>query len=157
VETLLLIPIKRVSTFAAEVTSETAMAFGRAILERFPVDWARAGFDEQRLAELLEHMLRTIRSFVLDPGRPPRAGQELRRYLARWIAPSVARPRAWPIRADVSPRRAECHRRILQIPLPGRISTVTEVVIPRPPATRAGRAAGLPGAPALPVVLRRAR
>lgn len=95
-ETLLLIPIKRVSTFAAGVTSETAMAFGRAILERFPVDWARAGFDDQRLAKLLEHMLRTIQSFVLDPGRPPRAGQELRRYLARWIAPSVEWQRSEP-------------------------------------------------------------
>lgn len=34
---------------------------------------------------------------------------------------------------------------------------VTEVVIPRPPAMRAGRTAGLPGAPALPMVLRRVR
>ena len=86
----LLLASGRVSTFAVGVTSETAMAFGRSILERFPVNWARAGFDDQRLAELVEHLLRTIQSFVVDPGRPPRAGQELRRYLARWIAPSVA-------------------------------------------------------------------
>ncbi|HVB42064.1 MAG TPA: TetR/AcrR family transcriptional regulator [Streptosporangiaceae bacterium] len=81
----------QVSTFAVGVTSETAMAFGRSILERFPVDWTAAGYDGQLLAELVEHLLRTIQSFVLDPGRPPRAGQELRGYLARWIAPSVAR------------------------------------------------------------------
>lgn len=86
----LLLASGRVSTFAVGITSDTAMAFGRSILERFPVDWARAGFDDRLLADLVEHMLRTIQSFVVDPGRPPRAGQDLRRYLARWIAPSVA-------------------------------------------------------------------
>lgn len=85
----LLLASGRVSTFAVGVTSETAMAFGRSILERFPVDWPLAGFDDTRLAELVEHLLRTIQSFVVDPGRPPRTGRELRRYLARWIAPSV--------------------------------------------------------------------
>ena len=39
--------------------------------------------------ELAEHLLRTIQSFVIDPGRPPRTGQALRDYMRRWVAGSV--------------------------------------------------------------------
>lgn len=99
----LLLASGRISTFAVGVTSETAMKFGRSILERFPVDWARAGFDEPRLTELVEYLLRTIQSLVIDPGHPPRTGAELRRYLARWIAPAVA----WQASETGAPDAAE--------------------------------------------------
>jgi len=58
-------------------------------LQRFDVDWAAAGFAEGRLDELVEIMLRTLQSLIVDPGRPPRTGPELRRFLEDWIAPSV--------------------------------------------------------------------
>ncbi|UGT57617.1 TetR/AcrR family transcriptional regulator [Nocardia asteroides] len=85
---LLLTP-GRAGALSAGVTSDTALAFGRSILERFAVDWERAGIDSARLDELVEHMLRIVQSFVLDPGRPPRRGTELRAYLTTWVAPAL--------------------------------------------------------------------
>lgn len=79
----------RASAFAAGVTSETSIAFGRSILERFNVDWSAAGFSGQCLDELVEFMLRTLQSFILDPGGPARHGKELRAFLHRWVAPAV--------------------------------------------------------------------
>lgn len=79
----------RASAFAAGITSETAIAFGRSILERFNVNWDAAGFSGQRLDELVEFMLRTLQSFILDPGGSGRHGEELRAYLHRWVAPAV--------------------------------------------------------------------
>ncbi|HEX9030407.1 MAG TPA: TetR/AcrR family transcriptional regulator [Streptosporangiaceae bacterium] len=100
----LLLASRRTSTFAVGVTSATAMALGRSILERFPVDWPGAGFADDSLTDLVEYLLRTIQSFVLDPGHPPRTGDELRRYLDRWIAPSVAPGYgAPPLLAEVLP------------------------------------------------------
>lgn len=85
---LLLTP-GRANSFPAEITSDTALVLGRNILERFAVDWERAGITGARLDELVEHMLRIVSSFVLDPGRPPRHGTELRRYLTTWTAPAI--------------------------------------------------------------------
>jgi AcrR family transcriptional regulator len=79
----------KASAFTAGVTSDEAIAFGREILHRFDVDWAAAGFDEQKLDELVEVMLRTVQSLIVDPGRPPRSGTRLRKFLGEWIAPSV--------------------------------------------------------------------
>ncbi|MEV5646997.1 TetR/AcrR family transcriptional regulator [Nocardia sp. NPDC052254] len=84
---LLLTP-GRAGAFSAGVTSDTALAFGRSILQRFPVDWAAAGITD--LDELVEHMLRIVQSFVIDPGRPPRTGRELRDYLTTWVAPALS-------------------------------------------------------------------
>jgi AcrR family transcriptional regulator len=81
----------RASAFAAGVTSEESISFGRSILERFNVDWAAAGFSGQRLDELVEFMLRTLQSFILDPGGPGRHGTELRGFLHRWVAPAIQR------------------------------------------------------------------
>lgn len=81
----------KASAFAAGVTSDVALSFGRAILQRFNVDWTEAGFSGQRLDELVEFMLRTLQSFILDPGGPARHGADLRAFLQRWIAPAIAR------------------------------------------------------------------
>ncbi len=72
--------------------SDTAVTFGRSMLHRFDVDWAQQGFDEAALDELAEFCLRVLHSFLADPGRPPRSGADLRRYLARWIGPAIAYP-----------------------------------------------------------------
>ena len=55
------------------------------MLRRFDVDWAGLGFTDADLDELAEHLLRIIQSFVIDPGRPPRRGAELRDYMRRWV------------------------------------------------------------------------
>ncbi|HKV21419.1 MAG TPA: TetR/AcrR family transcriptional regulator [Mycobacterium sp.] len=79
----------KASAFTASVTSDAAISFGHSILQRFGVDWDAAGFPDDKLDELVEFMLRTLQSFIVDPGQPPRSGEQLRRYLRDWIAPSV--------------------------------------------------------------------
>jgi hypothetical protein len=74
------------------VMSDTTLAFGRSMLHRFEIDWEHYGFDEAGLDELNEFCLRVLHSFLADPGLPPRTGEDLRRYLTRWIGPAIAYP-----------------------------------------------------------------
>ena len=86
----LLLGPDRAGAFSADVTSDIAMQFARTMLGRFDVDWAGIGFADDDLDELAEHLLRIIQSFVIDPGRPPKTGAKLRRYLRRWVAPALS-------------------------------------------------------------------
>jgi AcrR family transcriptional regulator len=79
----------RAGGFTADVTSDVAVQFARTMLSRFDVDWAGLGYSDDDLDELAEHLLRVIQSFVIDPGRPPRMKANLRRYLRRWVGPSL--------------------------------------------------------------------
>lgn len=81
------------TTTLSGLTAASSISLGRSLLERFPVDWAALGLDEEAQRGLVEHLLRTLQSFVIDPGDPARTGAELRRYLARWVAPAVRVPR----------------------------------------------------------------
>ena len=91
---LLLTP-GRISIFTNDFPSDTAMALGRALIERLPIDWTAHGYGDRQLDELVEQMLRMTRSFVEHPGTPPRTGLVLRAYLPRWLAPAIAAaPRA---------------------------------------------------------------
>jgi AcrR family transcriptional regulator len=74
------------------IMSDTALAFGRSMLHRFDIDWEHYGFDDAGLDELNEFCLRVLHSFLADAGRPPRSGDDLRRYLTRWIGPAIAYP-----------------------------------------------------------------
>ncbi len=85
----LLLASGRADEHTASVTSDVALQFANRMLRRFDVDWAGGGFTETELDELAEHLLRIIQSFVIDPGRPPRTGQELRRYLRRWVGSAI--------------------------------------------------------------------
>jgi AcrR family transcriptional regulator len=71
------------------VTSDVALQFATSMLRRFDVDWAGLGYTDKDLDELAEHLLRIIQSFVIDPGRPPRRGEELRSYLRRWVGAAI--------------------------------------------------------------------
>lgn len=71
------------------VTSDTARAIGREVLDRAGVDWEAAGIGAERRDELIEWALRVIQSFLLDPGTPARTAEELRAFLRRWLAPGV--------------------------------------------------------------------
>jgi AcrR family transcriptional regulator len=73
------------SAHAQSVTSDLALRFGREMVTRLDVDWAAVGLSDDDVDDLAEHLLRTIQSFVVDPGRPPRRGAELRAYLRRWV------------------------------------------------------------------------
>jgi AcrR family transcriptional regulator len=87
---LLLTPA-RASAFSETITSDVAVQFADAMLRRFDVDWSAAGFTDDDLNELAEHLLRIIQSFIVDPGRPPRRGVELRDYLRRWVGSALLR------------------------------------------------------------------
>lgn len=79
----------RISSTVAGLTTPSAIALGRAWLTSFPVDWESLGLSDDAQAELVEHLLRTLQSFVLDPGDPARTGTELRAYLQRWLGPAL--------------------------------------------------------------------
>ena len=78
------------ATHVESVTSDIALRFGRDMVDRLDVDWAAAGYGDGDLDELAEHLLRIIQSFVIDPGRPPRRGDELRAYLSRWVGSALS-------------------------------------------------------------------
>ncbi|OBG89490.1 TetR family transcriptional regulator [Mycobacterium sp. E802] len=80
----------KASAFTAGVTSDVAVEFGKSIVQRFDIDWSAAGFDGHKLDELVEFMLRTLQSFIVDPGGPARRDAGLRTFLRDWIAPAVA-------------------------------------------------------------------
>ncbi|CAN5636339.1 TetR/AcrR family transcriptional regulator [soil metagenome] len=90
----LLIEPGQASAHVESVTSEVAVQFANHMVRRFDVDWAAAGFGDDELNELAEHLLRIIQSFVIDPGRPPRTGVQLRAYLRRWVSSAVSSPAA---------------------------------------------------------------
>lgn len=79
----------RLSGTVTDLTSPTSIALGQTLLASFGVDWEAAGLDETGQAELVEHMLRTLQTLVLDPGDPPRSGAQVRDYLQRWLAPAL--------------------------------------------------------------------
>jgi AcrR family transcriptional regulator len=85
---LLIVP-GRADAHTESVTSDVAVQFANSMLRRFDVDWAGLGFSDADLDQLAEHLLRIIQSFVVDPGRPPRQGVELRDYLKRWVGSAV--------------------------------------------------------------------
>jgi AcrR family transcriptional regulator len=89
---LLIVP-GRANSHTESVTSDVALEFANAMLRRFDVDWTGLGFTDTDLDELAEHLLRIVQSFVIDPGRPPRTGDELRGYLRRWVGGAI-RPSA---------------------------------------------------------------
>jgi AcrR family transcriptional regulator len=78
------------------VTSDVALQFANSMVRRFDVDWAGLGYTDDELDELAEHLLRIIQSFVIDPGRPPRTGEELRSYLRRWVGGAIVSPAVTP-------------------------------------------------------------
>ncbi|MFE3293632.1 TetR/AcrR family transcriptional regulator [Rhodococcus sp. NPDC059234] len=72
------------------ITSDEARVFGMSMIRRFDVDWDRHGYDEPALRELVEYQLRTMQSFFISPGDPPRSDDELRRYLHRWMGAAIS-------------------------------------------------------------------
>ncbi|PXX71698.1 TetR family transcriptional regulator [Nocardia tenerifensis] len=85
------------------LTSAQAQAFGMTMIRRFDVDWERHGYDDAALRELVEYVLRTMHSFFVSPGNPPRTEDELRAYLRRWMGAAIAAQREFS--ADEERRR----------------------------------------------------
>jgi hypothetical protein len=72
---------------SAGVTPDQSIQFGHGILQGLDLDWTALGLDDEALDFLAEYLLRILQSFMIDPGRPARAGKALRDHLRRWIAP----------------------------------------------------------------------
>ena len=79
----------RISRTVSGITAPSSIALGGKLLTAFGIDWSEVGLTEEERLELVEHLLRTLQSFVLDPGDPARTGEELRAYLRRWVAPAL--------------------------------------------------------------------
>ncbi|WP_205475151.1 TetR/AcrR family transcriptional regulator [Nocardioides sp. SYSU D00038] len=77
----------RVGATVSGLTEPASIALGEDLLTGFPVDWEALGLDAAGRAELVEHLLRTLQSLLLDPGLPPRTPEQVRGYLQRWLAP----------------------------------------------------------------------
>ena len=71
------------------LTSHEARAFGLTMIRRFDVDWESYGYDGASLQELVEYVLRTMQSFFVSPGNPPRDDDDLRRFLRRWMGSAI--------------------------------------------------------------------
>jgi len=76
------------------IASGEARAFGMTMIRRFDVDWESYGYDDESLGELVEFVLRTMQSFFVSPGDPPRSDDELRRYLRRWMGTAILAQKA---------------------------------------------------------------
>ena len=79
----------RISRTVAGLTAPSSIALGGKLLAGFGIDWSEVGLTEDEQLELVEHLLRTLQTFVLDPGDPARTGEELRAYLRRWVGPAL--------------------------------------------------------------------
>lgn len=79
----------RVTSTLSGLTAPSSIALGGKLLAGFGIDWSETGLDQDEQSELVEHLLRTLQSFVLDPGDPARTGDEVRAYLRRWVAPAL--------------------------------------------------------------------
>ena len=79
----------RISRTIAGLTAPSSIVLGGKLLSGFGIDWSEVGLAEDERLELVEHLLRTLQSFFLDPGDPERTGEELRAYLRRWVTPAL--------------------------------------------------------------------
>ncbi|MCM3884752.1 TetR/AcrR family transcriptional regulator [Frankia sp. R82] len=80
-------------TFSHSVTSSESRRLLRTLISRSCVDWVAAGYDDRRLDELSELLLRLLLSMTIAPPSPAWTGPQLRDFLRRWIAPAVDAPR----------------------------------------------------------------
>ncbi len=71
-----------------QFTSAIPAGLTRSLLAQLPVDWGSLGLTSRDSDWLVEIYLRTLQSFLVDPG-PSRSPRELRALLNVWFAPAV--------------------------------------------------------------------
>ena len=71
------------------VTSGLAQDFGIQMINRFDVDWAERGYDDDDLRDLVEFTLRIMLSFFVAPDDAGRDPAELRRFIRRWLGGAI--------------------------------------------------------------------
>ena len=90
---VLLLANDRSNMFSRSMLTPAEIARCRGFLQRAHIDWDALGFDDETIDELVELVLRLIQSMVIAPVDPPRSGDQLRRYLHRWIGPALTTDR----------------------------------------------------------------
>ncbi|MEE4025188.1 TetR/AcrR family transcriptional regulator [Gordonia sp. PKS22-38] len=86
----LLLRADRVSApIVGEFTSEIGRVFARSIIERMDVDWAGRGYSDADLEVIIEIVLRTLQSMVIDPGDPQRSVDDARGFIDAWAGAAV--------------------------------------------------------------------
>lgn len=85
----LLLSAGRTAAFSRGAVSAEAFAACHEAFTRADVDWRASGYTDAEFTELLEFLLRVLLSFVEDP-MPSRGGEQLRRFLRRWVMPAVS-------------------------------------------------------------------
>lgn len=71
-----------------EMTSDVAYGFARSIVGQMDIDWRAQGFDDADVDDVIEIVLRTLQSLIVDRGRG-RSTDELRGFLDRWVGASI--------------------------------------------------------------------
>jgi AcrR family transcriptional regulator len=71
-----------------QFTSSLPSELTERLLTRLPVDWTELGISGRKVDLLIEIYLRTLLSFLVDPG-PARSGRELRTILRHWLTPAI--------------------------------------------------------------------
>lgn len=84
----LLLELGDPGTFSRAATSPETLAYGAAMLRRFPVDWAAGGVADEDLPGLAELILRLLIS-MLNSAPADRPEAEVRAFLERWLVPAL--------------------------------------------------------------------
>ncbi|MEP9395287.1 TetR/AcrR family transcriptional regulator [Gordonia sp. VNK1] len=79
-----------------EITSGGARVFARTMVDRMDVDWAGRGYTDADKELIVEIVLRTLQSLIIDPGDDSRSEAGRRALLDRWLGAAV---RAMPTTA----------------------------------------------------------
>lgn len=85
----LLLAVDRPDLFSRRILQAGPFGLARRFLLNSKFDWETLGFDNQRIDELIELMLRLIQSMLIAPVDPPRSYEETRNYLRRWMGPAL--------------------------------------------------------------------
>lgn len=77
--------------FGRGVTSSLGFDLGASLLHSIPVDWAASGVrTDDDFEGLAETMMRLMVSFLQHPPTTPRAPDEIRAFVRRWLGPALA-------------------------------------------------------------------
>ncbi|OPX13750.1 TetR family transcriptional regulator [Gordonia sp. i37] len=85
---ILLLPGHQSLPVIGQITSENARVFARSMIERMDVDWTARGYGDQEIEILVEIVLRTLQSLIIDPGHAHSA-PDRREFLDCWLGSAI--------------------------------------------------------------------
>ncbi|GAA4815184.1 TetR/AcrR family transcriptional regulator [Nocardioides caeni] len=85
----LLLELGDEGAFGRRATAAPVLAYGAAMLRRYPVDWAAAGIADADLDGLAEVIMRLLISMLEDPDVATRSDDDVRALLERWVVPAL--------------------------------------------------------------------